>query len=101
HGTRELQSVAGTNVGFGKARETSEEGVYKVVVRYRDEQLARASLFAARELILAAIHDRPYDVEAEVRSLKLLCDNVCLGKSTAAIVAAAQERGIPSRRLNA
>src|ERR1700748_1026718 len=43
----ELQTLAGTPVGFGKARETSEEGVYKVVMRFRDEQVARACPFAA------------------------------------------------------
>src|SRR5579872_3641259 len=63
HVAIELQTLAGTPVGFGKARETSEEGVYKVVMRYRDEQTARACLFAARELILAAIYDRPYDLK--------------------------------------
>lgn len=100
HVSIELQTLAGTPVGFGKARETSEEGVYKVVMRYRDEQLARACLFAARELILAAIHDRPYDIKAEVAKLQELADRVCLGPSTAAIVAAAEARGIPARRLN-
>ncbi|MFN0051544.1 MAG: cyanophycin synthetase [Planctomycetales bacterium] len=97
----ELQTLAGTTVGFGKARETSEEGVYKVVVRYREEQLARACLFAGKELLLAAIADRPYDVQEEVRKLRLLADRYCLGPSTAAIVSAAEARGIPSRRLNA
>ncbi|MBI3863004.1 MAG: cyanophycin synthetase [Planctomycetia bacterium] len=101
HVAIELQTLAGTPVGFGKARETSEEGVYKVVMRYRDEQLARASLLAGRELILAAIHDRPYDVQAEVARLQELGDRVCLGPSTAAIVKAAENRGIPARRLNA
>ena len=62
HVAIELQTLAGTPVGFGKARETSEEGVYKVVMRYRDEQLARACVFAGRELILAAVYDRPWDV---------------------------------------
>ena len=100
HVSIELQTLAGTPVGFGKARETSEEGVYKVVMRYRDEQLARACLFAARELILAAIDDRPYDIHAEVGKLQELADRVCLGPSTAAIVAAAEARGIPARRLN-
>ena len=100
HVSIELQTLAGTPVGFGKARATSEEGVYKVVMRYRDEQLARACLFAARELILAAIDDRPYDVKAEVAKLQELADRVCLGPSTAAIVAAAEARGIPARRLN-
>src|SRR5258708_32275595 len=100
HVSIELQTLAGTPVGFGKARETSEEGVYKVVMRYRDEQLARACLFAARELILAAIEDRPFDINAEVAKLHALPDRVCLGPSTAAIVAAAEARGIPARRLN-
>lgn len=101
HVAIELQTLAGNSVGFGKARETSEEGVYKVVMRYRDEQVARACVYAARDLILAAIHDRPYDVDAEIKKLRLLVDRVCLGPSTLAIVAAAESRGIPARRLNA
>src|SRR5258707_5333199 len=100
HVAIELQTLAGTPVGFGKARETSEEGVYKVVMRYRDEQLARACLFAARELILAAIEDQPFDINAEVAKLQALADRVSLGPSTAAIVAAAEAPGIPGRRLN-
>ena len=100
HVTLELQTLAGTPVGFGKARETSEEGVYKVVVRYRDEQVARACLFAARELLLACFRDQPFDVSAEVRRLRALVDRVCLGPSTLAIVSAAEARGIPARRMN-
>ncbi len=100
HVSIELQTLAGTPVGFGKARETSEDGVYKVVMRYRDEQLARACLFAGLDLLLAAIYDRPYDLAAEVAKLQELGDRVCLGPSTAAIVAAAEARGIPARRLN-
>ena len=100
HVSIELQTLAGNNVGFGKARETSEEGVYKVVMRYRDEQVARAALFTGRELLLAAIYDRPFDVDGEVKKLRALADRVCLGPSTAAIVAAAEARGIPARRLN-
>ena len=96
----ELQNLAGTRVGYGRARETTEEGVYRVVVRYRDERLARACLLSALELVLAAVHDQPYDVAQEVRKLRELADQVCLGPSTAAIVAAADARGIPVRRLN-
>ncbi len=101
HVAIELQTLAGTPVGFGKARETSEEGVYKVVMRYRDEQVARACLLAGRELLLSAIYDRPFDVSAEVKKLRALVDRVCLGPSTLAIVSAAEARGIPARRLNA
>jgi cyanophycin synthetase len=100
HVSIELQNLAGSTVGYGRARETAEEGVYRVVVRYRDERLARACLLAGRELVLAAIYGKPYDVTQEVRKLRELADRVCLGPSTAAIVAAADARGIPVRRLN-
>jgi cyanophycin synthetase len=100
HVTLELQELAGTPVGFGKARETSEDGVYKVVVQYREEALARACLEEARELCLAAVHDRPYDAAATIQKLRDVAYLACLGPSTAAIVAAAKARGIPARRLN-
>lgn len=101
HVTLELQSLVGREVGFGRARETSEPGVYRVVVKYYDEQLGRECLHAARELILAAIHDRPYDVKAEIARLRDFAHKTCLGPSTSSIVEAAKARGIPARRLNA
>ena len=100
HATLELQSLAGTEVGFGRARETSVEGMYKVAIEYLDEQVAMAALDTAFELLLAAIHDRPFDVKAEVEKLTTIVHDVCLGPSTSAIVAAAQARNIPCIRLN-
>ena len=91
---------AGKSDSGGPAR-PREPGVYRVVVKYHDEQLAIECLHAARELILAAIHDRPYDVKAEVERLRDFAHEVCLGPSTSAIVDAAKARGIPMRRLNA
>ena len=44
HVTLELQALAGTQVGFGRARETDEDGVYRVAIEYEDEDLARACL---------------------------------------------------------
>jgi len=101
HVTLELQSLAGREVGFGRARETSEPGVYRVAIKYYEEQLAIACLHAARELVLAAIHDRPYDVKGEIERLRDFAQEVCLGPSTSAIVDAAKARGIPAQRLNA
>ena len=100
HVSLELQSLAGTEVGFGRARETSEDGVYKVAIEYTDESFGKACLHAARELCLAAVEDRPFDVAAEVARLRVLNESVRLGPSTGAIVAAAQRRGVPVRRLN-
>ena len=100
HVTLELQSLAGSEVGYGRARETSQEGVYKVVVEYQDEEFAKACLYAGLELVLAAIYDRPYDVQAEVGRLSELNQELRLGPSTRAIVDAAVGRGIPARRLS-
>lgn len=99
HVTLELQNLAGMQTGFGKARETSTRGVYKVVVRSRHEQVSRACLYAARDLVMAAIEDRPFDVPSTVAHLRAMADSLCLGPSTACIVDAATERQIPAIRL--
>ena len=100
HVALELQTQAGMQTGFGKAREAGPRGLYKVVIRTRHEAVSRRALEAARGLILAAIEDRPFDVQAEVHQLKQMVDSLCIGPSTASIVDAASERGIPSIRLN-
>lgn len=99
HVTLELQTRCGVEIGFGRARESSEEGVYKVVFKYREETLARECLAAARELILAAMDDRPFDVKGTLDRLRDVAERYLLGPSTNAIVQAARERGIPVYRL--
>jgi cyanophycin synthetase len=100
HVTLELQSLAGIDVGFGRARETDVEGVYKVVVEFKEEEVAIAAMQAAHKVVLAAVNDHPADVGAEVERLRALAEEVRLGPSTGAIVAAAKARGIPHLRLN-
>ena len=100
HVAIELQCLAGTPVEFGRAQQTSEAGVYKVAVAYKEEELGRACLAAARELCLAAVSDAPLDVSEQIKKLQDLAHDVCLGPSTGAIVNAAAVRGIPVRRLN-
>lgn len=99
HVTLELQNLAGLPGGFGKARETSEVGVYKVAVRAWHEEVTRAALARARDLIMAAIEDRPFDVAATIEELRDMVDSKCLGPSTASIVDAADDRDIPTIRL--
>ena len=99
HVAIELQNLAGMPTGFGKARSTARRGVYKVVIRTRQEEVGRAAIEAARDLVMAAIEDRPYDVPATVARLRELVDSRCLGPSTSCIVDAATERRIPSIRL--
>jgi cyanophycin synthetase len=99
HVTLELQTLAGMQGGFGKARSTSVRGVYKVVVRSRSEKVSRAALNAARDLVMAAINNQSFDVTTTVAELREMVDSYCLGPSTACIVDAATERYIPSIRL--
>lgn len=100
HVTLELQNLAGMRGGFGKARETSLRGVYKVVVRTWDENVTRGALEQARALVMAAINNQPFDVGAAVARLRELTDRYLLGPSTACIVNAADDRHIPFIRLN-
>jgi hypothetical protein len=57
HVTLELQSLAGTTVGFGRARETKTRGVYKVAIEYKEEKFAIECLHAAHRLLTAAIDE--------------------------------------------
>lgn len=100
HVTIELHGLSHTQKSFGRARETNERGVYKVVVKVDDANFGEACLRSGRELILAAVEDRPFDVQAEVRRLAELADQLCLGPSTRAIVQAAKDRLIPAIRLS-
>ncbi len=101
HVTLELQNLAGMPGGFGKARETSIRGVYKVVVRAWHEEVTRACLEAGRDLLLAAIQDGPFDVAGNVARLADLAERKLLGPSTGCIVeaATAKDRRIPAIRL--
>src|SRR5450830_460387 len=100
HVVLELQNMAGMRTGFGKTRQTSVRGVYKMAFRTTQEQVGRAALVVGRDLVHAAIRGTPFDVATAVVELHELVDDHCLGPSTAHIVEAATERGIPHIRLS-
>jgi cyanophycin synthetase len=95
----ELQCEAGSPVSFGLTRPTNWAAVHRVVFEYEEEPLARACLETARAALLAAVHGQPYDLPARLSELRDLGYDVRFGPSTAAIVRAARQRGIPVRRL--
>jgi cyanophycin synthetase len=100
HVCLELQTQAGMETGFGQTRSTGQHGVYKMAFRTRQPEVGRAALDAGRELLMAAIENRPYDIAATVAQLRELRDRLYLGPSTAHIVEAATARRIPHLRLN-
>lgn len=103
HLTLELQNMAGIPGGFGKARDGDRRGVYKVIVSAIDEKVTLTALEYARDLYLALAQDTG-DASALlkqfVEQLRDVADDLLLGPSTASIVYAAEEKGIPSIRLS-
>ena len=89
HITLELQNLAGLPGGYGRARETDTRGVYVVVVSCRAEAVTRQALADARELILAAMAGRAFDVSAVIQRLETLVEQHWLpGWMTDALLAA-------------
>ena len=100
HVVIELLNLAGMPTSFGQTRSTSQRGIYRMVFRARDEQVARAALAEGHRLLMAAINGQPFDVHAAVAQVRTQVDDCYLGPSTACIVAAATDRHIPHIRLN-
>ena len=99
HCTLEIQSLAHAPVGFGRARETSERGVYKVAIEVLDFRFGEACLQVAHEMIMAAAEGREYDLPTALDRLRKQADDYCYGPSTQAIVDGARKRNIPTLRL--
>ena len=100
HVALELQTLAGSDVSFGRVVPSGDEGVWWVIVAYEEEEVGLESVREGAALIQACMGGEPYDVHALVGQLQELYESVRLGPSTAAIVEEARRRGIPVRRLN-
>jgi cyanophycin synthetase len=100
HVALELQTLAGSDVSFGRVVESGDPGVWWLIVAYEEVDVGLQAVRDAGKLVRACIAGEPFDVEATVEDLHDLLENVRLGPSTAAIVDEAVRRGIPVRRLN-
>ncbi len=105
HVTLELQNLAGMPGGFGRARSTSQRGIYKVAVRAWHEDVTRAAFHLGRDLLLCAMDPETYgpgDAATAVTTLHDMAESLLLGPSTQSIVdaATAKDRRIPAIRLN-
>lgn len=111
HVALELQCVAGNEVTFGRTRSTGDAGHYNMVYAYihRDVGLAAGEL-----AIKLLMHLLPHDVQAQTgyeldpdfdwddehRNFIRRAQRHAFGPSTASLVKAAEERGVPWLRLN-
>src|SRR5262249_31092575 len=109
HVAIELQNIAGEEVTFGKTRSAGAPGVYTVVYEYaqRDEGIAAGELGLRLLTSLLPETLRPAGAvpqgwsrpEARDQFIRF-AQRRALGPSTASLVRAAEERGIPWLRLN-
>ncbi|HQR02604.1 MAG: cyanophycin synthetase [Proteobacteria bacterium] len=97
--TLALQAQAGCPVTFSRTAATEQTGILQIVVEYSEEPVGRRALDLAHVLIESAREDTPFDLEAALKELRDLDEDVRLGPSTGSIVQAAMARGIPFRRL--
>ena len=97
---RGLLERAGVPVSFSLSRPTTEVGVDRVVVGYTEETVARLAVELARALVAGERSAAPSDIESVIVEIRTLYQNTTLGPSTRAIVKAAEQRGIPARRLS-
>jgi cyanophycin synthetase len=101
HVALELLTLAGLPDGYGRAREAGPRGVYKVIISAPHPEVGRQALLTARELVMAAIEDKPFDVAQAAEDLTDLVDSRLVGPSTRSIVQAAWDHHrIPHIRLN-
>ncbi|MGY6554027.1 MAG: cyanophycin synthetase [Wenzhouxiangella sp.] len=110
HVVLELQNIAGSDVSFGRTRSIEgKPGHYTMVFEYEDEAVGRA----AGELGLKLLHSllppelqpdhapgSDWDFDEERDTFILRAQRRAFGPSTASLVRAAEERGIPWLRLN-
>ncbi|NJO96873.1 MAG: cyanophycin synthetase [Pleurocapsa sp. CRU_1_2] len=104
HIALELQELAGMPVGFGRTRETSTPGVFKVAFEYVEEQAGRYAGRAAVRLCQSIVETGTYsavELEQDLKDLKELHASSALGPSTETIIKEAEARKIPWMWLSA
>src|SRR5688572_6435620 len=100
HVALELQTLAGSDVAFGRVVPTADPGTVCVVVAYEEEEVGLESMRGAVAIVRACIAGDDFPIRPLLERLAALRESLRLGPSTAAIVEEARRRGIPVRRLN-
>ncbi|HMB56870.1 MAG TPA: ATP-grasp domain-containing protein [Arenimonas sp.] len=109
HVAIELQNVAGEQVTFGKTRSAGRDGVYSVVYEYvqKDEGIEAGELamrlltsLLPKELQTSGLVPEDWNWPSARDEFIRYSQRRALGPSTASLVHAAEERGIPWLRLN-
>jgi cyanophycin synthetase len=100
HVTLGLQCLAGAPAAFGRTRPvTGEPGQFRIVCAYQLEKVAQPAFALAVDIVDALAHGEPFDLAPRLAELRALADRYAVDANTAAVLAAAQDRGIPVMRI--
>jgi cyanophycin synthetase len=99
HIALEIQTLAGMETGFGRTRETKTSGIYNVVFSYVEENVGMYAAEASVRIAESLINNTVYDVNADIRKMREIREEVRLGPSTGSLVDEAVSREIPWIRL--
>ncbi len=99
HIALELSVMAQIGVTYGKTRYAGQPGHYEITTRFQNENGMICCLRNAVLLAEAAATSQLFDLEKALVQVKAGCGKGLLGPSSEAIIAAAQKRNIPYRRL--
>lgn len=98
--TLELQGLVGHKVSFGRIHPVNgSPGQYRVVCGYESERVAGEAFALAMQLVEAAAKGGSLDLAGPLEQLRDTASHAAIGTSTAAVLAAAARRGIPSHRI--
>lgn len=105
HFALEMQTLAGMETGYGRTRETGEDGIYNVVFSYHEEEVGRYAARASVRLFLALAEKTPIDeikgeLAEDIQKMREIREDVRFGPSTGSLVEEAVNRDIPFIRLN-
>jgi cyanophycin synthetase len=100
HIALELQTLVGTDVGYGKTRSADRAGVYNVIYSYIEEKVGLEAGHAAIRIVEHLSAGLPLNYEKELAALSRILDDVAYGPSTQSIIDKAKQRDIPVIRLN-
>jgi cyanophycin synthetase len=96
----ELQRRAGVETSWFALGQLGPDDTIDLAFACDEERLGRACLETAERAYGAALAEKEFDLLAESTRLRSLAEDVCPGRATGPLVAAATARGIPFRRLD-
>lgn len=111
HVILELQSLAGSDVTFGKTRESGETGQYNMVYEYGQRDVGLEASKLGRNLLISLLPseisaqldtrvEEDFDFTSELHDFIRFAQRKEFGPSTGSLVQAAEARNIPWIRLN-